>query len=147
MATPVGNNAVAAVWTVPPTTVTDNGMIGNLFGDRHLINCHNEAIVRGQGVHAIGKTLHLQRRRVGGKRFAQGPTDREELRWRFNKHRADATDPIAGQVAATMRRGHEHYAPNIAPVLEDENLFEQVLTLGVHRGLGRRMSESFEPES
>src|SRR6266550_1143925 len=66
VATPVSDDAVAAVRSVPATAVTDDGMIGNLFGHRDLIDCHNETVVRGQGVHAVGKTLHLQRRRVGG---------------------------------------------------------------------------------
>src|SRR5437868_14055745 len=46
-----------------------------------------------------------------------------------------------------MRRGHEDHAPNIAPVIEDKNLLEEAFALRIHRGLGRRMSKSFEPES
>ena len=66
VATPVSDDAVATVRSVPATAVTDDGMIGNLFGHRDLIDRDNETVVWGQCVHAIGKTLHLQRRRVGG---------------------------------------------------------------------------------
>ena len=119
VATPVSNNPVATIWSVAATAVTDDGMIGNLFGHRDLIDRDNETVVRGQGVHAVGKTLQLQRRRVSGEIFAQGPTDREELRWRSHQHRPDAPDPIAGEIRTAMRCGHKDHAPNIAPVLED----------------------------
>src|SRR5438034_11623059 len=104
MAAPVSHNTVAAVRSVPATAVTYDGMIGNLFGHRNLIDCHNETVVRGQGVHAVGKTLHLQRSRVRGKCFAHGLADCEQYRWRFDQHRADAPDPITGQVATTTWR-------------------------------------------
>ena len=147
VAAPVSHNTVTAVRSVATAAVTDDGVIGNSFRDRDLIDRDNETVVRGQRVHAIGKTLQLQRRWVGGLRFAQGPANCEQLRWCSHQHRADATDPIAGQVATTMRRGHENYASNIAPMLEDKNLFQKTLALWIHLCLSRRMSKSFEPES
>src|SRR6266550_1151491 len=147
MAAPISDDAVAAVRSVATAAVTDNGVIRNSLRDRDLIDCYNETIVRGERVHAVGKTLQLQCRRVSGQAFAQCPTDCEELRWRSYQHRTDASDPVAGKICTTMWCGHEDHAPNIAPVIEDENFLKEVFTLGVHRGLGRRMSKSFDPES
>src|SRR5882724_2863292 len=143
VAAPVSDDAVAAVRSVATAAVTDNGVIRNSLRDRDLIDCYNETIVRGERVHAVGKTLQLQCRRVSGQAFAQRPTDCEELRWRSYQHRTDASDPVAGKICTTMWCGHEDHAPNIAPVIEDENFLKEVFTLGVHRGLGRGMSESF----
>src|SRR6266550_4989856 len=84
VAAPVSHNTVTAVRSVATAAVTDNGVIWDFFRHRDLVNCDNEAVVRGQRVHAIGKTLQLQRRRVSGRAFAQGPSDCEHLRWRSN---------------------------------------------------------------
>src|SRR6266567_8440729 len=94
---PIGNHTVATIRSVATTAVTDNRVKGNSFRDRDLIDCDNETVVRGQGIHAIGKTLQLQGRRVGGEIFAQGPTDCEQPRWRSHQHRADTTDPVTGE--------------------------------------------------
>jgi len=82
VAAPIGNNTVAAIWSVPTTTVTDNGVIWNSRRDRNGVNPHYETIIRRHGIDAIGKTLQFQRGGVGGLRFAQGLADREQLRWR-----------------------------------------------------------------
>src|SRR4029077_18792378 len=147
MAAPVGHNTVAAIWSVATTTVTDNGVIGNSFRDWDLIDCDNETVVRGERVHAVGKTLQLQRRRVGGEVFAQGPGDCEHLRWRSHQHRADASDPIAGEIRTTMWCRHEDHAANIVAMIEDKNLFQKVFALGIHLCFSRAMSESFKPKS
>src|SRR5205814_5853451 len=147
MAAPVSHNTVAAVRAIATAAVTDDGMIRNSFRERDLIDCDNETVVRSQRVYAVGKTLQLQRRRVGGEVFTQALADCEQLRWRSHQHRADTADPVAGEISTAVRSGHEDNAPNIAPMLEDQNFLEQVFALGVHRGLVRRMSESFEPES
>ena len=82
VAAPIRNNTVTAVRTIAAAAITDNGVIWNSRRDRNGVNPHYETIIRRHSIHAIRNTLQLQRGRVGGKRFAQGPADCEQLRWR-----------------------------------------------------------------
>ena len=47
---PIRNNTVATIWSIPATSVTDNGVIGNSLGDRDRVDRHNETVVRRQRV-------------------------------------------------------------------------------------------------
>src|SRR4029450_10435206 len=72
VAAPIGNNTVATIWSIAATAVADNGVIGNSFRNRDLIDCDNETVVRRQRVYAVGSTLQVQRRRVSRGVFERG---------------------------------------------------------------------------
>src|SRR5204862_7155953 len=59
---------------------------------------------------------------------------------------ADPADPVACHVASAMLSRHENYAPDCWPMLEDERLFEETLTLGRHLYFGGRTAEGLQPE-
>src|SRR5437879_12589176 len=65
VAAPVSHNTVTAIRSVPATAITDERVIGNFFRHRDLIDCYNETVVRGQCVHAHGRTRQRQRSSVG----------------------------------------------------------------------------------
>src|SRR5439155_3888647 len=62
------------------------------------------------------------------------------------QHRSDPADPVAGQVTAAMRSGHENDASNFRSMLKDDRLLEEVFTLGRHLCLLGRLSKGLHPE-
>src|SRR5438067_9596116 len=120
MAAPISNNTVAAVRTVAASAVTDDRVIWNSRRDRNGVDRHHETIVRRHSVDAVGKTLQLQRGGVGGETCAQSLTDRKQFCWGSHQHRADAPDPVAGEIRTAMRTGHENYASYFSSMLEDD---------------------------
>src|SRR5437016_1611468 len=146
MAAPIRNNAVAAIWSIATTAVTNDRVIWNSRRNRNSVNPQHETIIRRHSVDAVGQTLQLQRGGVGHKRFLQGLVDLEQRGWRFHQHRADAPDPVAGEIRTAVRSGHEDHAPYFSSMLEDDRLLEEAFTVGRHLCLCWGMAERLSPE-
>src|SRR6266581_1222744 len=101
MRAPVWYHAVAAVRRITTATVAFNRMKWNAGRDREFIDLKDESIVRRERVDAIWHAIELhsgwiRRRNSGqGRHRNAGQENR-----RFNQHRANPSDPIAGHVGA-----------------------------------------------
>src|SRR3954468_8689825 len=86
MTTPVRYHAVAAIRTIAPAPIAQNGMIWNAGRDRDLVDRDNKTVIRRQGIDAIGKSLQMKGRRIRLKIGLDDLANGEQLARCFHQH-------------------------------------------------------------
>lgn len=122
VAAPVGHHAVTGIRRVAAASIPGDCVIGNVLFDWNGIDGGNEIIVRREGVDAVREAFQVLFPGAMLFVFRFFDPDVEKGVGHFHEVDESLSEPIGGEIAATMGSGDEDDTADFRTVIEDGGL-------------------------